>query len=72
MKLLIKQFRTWGGRYRMVRAIFDCPRDNTKQHSGRRKSYLAVLQGKNYKFRAGYVGMKICWRAVREDEVDIR
>jgi len=49
-----------GGRYRMARAIFVWSRDNTKQHNGRKKSYLAVLQGKSNKCTAGNVGMKIC------------
>ena len=41
----------------MARTIFDCSRDNGKEHKGRRKSYLSVLQGRN-KFRAGYFGLK--------------
>jgi len=39
--------------------VFGCSWDNKKQHNGRKKIYLAGLQGKNYKFEAGYVGMKI-------------
>ena len=55
MKLLIKQFRRVGGRYRMARAIFDWSRGNTKQNNVQRKTYLAVLKCENTKFRAGYV-----------------
>ena len=55
----------------MARAIFHWSRNNTKQHNGRRKSYLSVLQGKSNKSRAGYFGMKICVRAVWEEGVYI-
>ena len=71
MKLLIKQFSTVVGRYRKTRAVFDWSWDNTNKHNGRRKTFLAVLQGKSTKCRAGDVGMKICEIAGREERVGI-
>ena len=71
MKLLIKHFRRVDGRYRMARAIFDWSRDNTKQNNDGRSSYLAVLQGKITKFRAGYVGLKsLSWGCVGREVVN--
>jgi len=70
LEVLFKHFRRLGGKYRMARAIFDLSRDNTKQNNGRRKFYRQVLlQGKNTKFKAGYIGLR---DRVGREEVDLR